>query len=39
VVALYFSTEDMTAVLGLLAGILVADREGLEAGELTDSGL
>lgn len=39
VVALYFSTEDMTAMLGLLAGILVADREGLDAGELTDSGL
>jgi hypothetical protein len=29
----------MTAMLGLLAGILVADREALDAGELTGSGL
>ena len=28
VVAIYFSVEDMTAVLGLLAGVLVADMEG-----------
>ncbi|HET9707464.1 MAG TPA: O-antigen ligase family protein [Gemmatimonadales bacterium] len=28
VVAIYFSVEDMTAVLGLLAGVVVADAEG-----------
>ena len=28
VVAIYFTVEDMTAVLGLLAGVLVADQEG-----------
>lgn len=28
VVAIYFSTQDMTAVLGLLAGVIVADMEG-----------
>ena len=38
IVAIYFTTEDMTAVLGMLAGILVADPEGrAAAGE--DSGL
>jgi O-antigen ligase len=28
IVAIYFSVEDMTAVLGLLTGVLVADHEG-----------
>jgi hypothetical protein len=31
VVAIYFTAEDMTAVLGLLTGIIVADREGRAA--------
>ena len=31
VVAIYFTVEDMTAVLGLLAGVLVADAEGRAA--------
>jgi O-antigen ligase len=38
VVAIYFTTEDMTAVLGLLAGVLVADREALAEGR-TDASL
>ncbi|HEX2096857.1 MAG TPA: O-antigen ligase family protein [Solirubrobacterales bacterium] len=34
VVAIYFTVEDMTAVLGLLAGVLIADAEGpAAAGE------
>jgi O-antigen ligase len=38
VVAIYFTVEDMTAVLGLLTGVIVADSEGrAAAGE--DSGL
>jgi len=38
VVAIYFTVEDMTAVLGLLTGVLVADAEGrAPLGE--DSGL
>ena len=28
VIAIYFTVEDMTAVLGLLTGVIVADREG-----------
>jgi O-antigen ligase len=28
VLAIYFTVEDMTAILGLLTGVLVADREG-----------
>lgn len=28
IVAIYFSVEDMTTVLGLLTGVIVADREG-----------
>lgn len=31
VVAIYFSTEDMTAMLGLLTGVIVADVEGRTA--------
>jgi O-antigen ligase len=31
VVAIYFSVEDMTAVLGLLTGVIVADSEGRAA--------
>jgi O-antigen ligase len=31
VVAIYFTSEDMTAVLGLLTGVLVADAEGRAA--------
>jgi len=31
VVAIYFAVEDMTAILGLLAGVLVADAEGAGA--------
>lgn len=31
VVAIYFTVEDMTAVLGLLAGVIAADREGRAA--------
>jgi hypothetical protein len=27
-IAIYFTVEDMTAILGLLAGVIVADREG-----------
>ena len=38
VVAIYFSVEDMTAVLGLLAGVIVADLDG-RASEGLDSGL
>jgi O-antigen ligase len=38
VVAIYFSTEDMTAILGLLAGVIVADREG-RAADGESSGL
>lgn len=33
VVAIYFTTEDMTAVLGLLTGVLVADAEGRAAAD------
>lgn len=32
IVAIYFSTEDMTIMLGLLTGVIVADRETLRAG-------
>ena len=38
VVAIYFSVEDMTAVLGLLTGVIVADSEVRVADRL-DSGL
>jgi O-antigen ligase len=31
VVAIYFTVDDMTAVLGLLAGVIVADAEGRAA--------
>lgn len=34
VVAIYFSVEDMTAVLGLLTGVIVADFEGRAADNL-----
>jgi O-antigen ligase len=34
VVAIYFSTEDMTAVLGLLTGVIAADHEGRAADRL-----
>lgn len=38
IVAIYFSVEDMTAVLGLLTGVIAADHEG-RAAENLDSGL
>ncbi len=38
IVAIYFSVEDMTTVLGLLTGVIVADYEGPAADRL-DSGL
>jgi O-antigen ligase len=38
IVAIYFSAEDMTTVLGLLAGVIVADHEG-PAADAADSGL
>lgn len=38
VVAIYFTVEDMTAVLGLLAGVIIADHEG-EASDGESSGL
>jgi O-antigen ligase len=38
IVAIYFSVEDMTTVLGLLAGTIVADFEG-RAADGADSGL
>lgn len=38
IVAIYFSVEDMTTVLGLLAGVIVADHEG-RAADAADSGL
>jgi len=38
VVAIYFTVEDMTAMLGLLTGVLVADAEGRAAAN-EDSGL
>lgn len=38
IVAIYFSVEDMTAVLGLLTGVIVADHEGRAADNM-DSGL
>jgi O-antigen ligase len=38
IVAIYFSVEDMTTVLGLLTGVIVADREG-RAADAADSGL
>jgi O-antigen ligase len=38
IVAIYFSVEDMTAILGLLTGVIVADHEGRAAEDL-DSGL
>ena len=38
VVAIYFTVDDMTAVLGLLAGVIVADSEG-RAAEGESSGL
>lgn len=38
IVAIYFSVEDMTAVLGLLTGTIAADSEGRAADRL-DSGL
>jgi len=38
IVAIYFSVEDMTTVLGLLAGVIVADYEG-RAADGADSGL
>lgn len=38
IVAIYFSVEDMTAVLGLLTGVIVADSEGRVLDRL-DSGL
>jgi hypothetical protein len=38
VVAIYFSVESWTAMLGLLTGVIVADREGRVADGLS-SGL
>ncbi|HKI65825.1 MAG TPA: O-antigen ligase family protein [Solirubrobacterales bacterium] len=38
IVAIYFSVEDMTAVLGLLTGVIVADSEGRGLDRL-DAGL
>lgn len=38
IVAIYFSVEDMTTVLGMLAGTIVADYEG-PAADAADSGL
>ncbi len=38
IVAIYFTTEDMTAVLGLLSGVIVADAKG-RAAEGRPSGL
>jgi len=38
IVAIYFSVEDMTAILGLLAGVIVADHEG-RASDRLGSGL
>lgn len=38
IVAIYFSVEDMTAILGLLTGVIVADYEG-PAADAADSGL
>jgi O-antigen ligase len=38
IVAIYFSVEDMTAILGLLAGVIVADYEG-RASDRLKSGL
>jgi O-antigen ligase len=38
IVAIYFSVEDMTAILGLLAGVIVADHEG-QASDRLRSGL
>lgn len=38
IVAIYFSVEDMTAVLGLLAGVIVADSE-VRVPDRLDSGL
>lgn len=38
IVAIYFSVEDMTTILGLLAGVIVADYEG-RAADGRDSGL
>ena len=38
VVAIYFTVEDMTAVLGLLTGVILADHEG-EASDGEGSGL
>jgi O-antigen ligase len=38
IVAIYFSVEDMTTVLGLIAGVIVADHEG-RAADGADSGL
>jgi O-antigen ligase len=38
IVAIYFSVEDMTAILGLLAGVIVADHEG-QAADRLKSGL
>ena len=38
VVAIYFTVEDMTAVLGLLTGVLVADAEGRGRGRRATPG-
>jgi O-antigen ligase len=38
IVAIYFSVEDMTTVLGLLTGVIAADYEG-RAADAADSGL
>ncbi|MGV1050106.1 MAG: O-antigen ligase family protein [Solirubrobacterales bacterium] len=38
VIAIYFTVEDMTTVLGLLTGVIVADREG-RAADARGSGL
>jgi O-antigen ligase len=38
IVAIYFSVDDMTAILGLLAGVIVADSQGPAADRL-ESGL
>jgi hypothetical protein len=38
IVAIYFATDDMTAVLGLLTGVIVADAEG-RAADSRPSGL
>ncbi len=38
IVAIYFSVEDMTAILGLLAGVIVADWE-TRASDALDSEL